>query len=410
MGRSHWDVLYNIARDLYLVLLFIFFLEFFPIFPWGDLLHESTRKGIITITVCVAATKLVQPFLETTIPAGAGPLGGPRTAKKTASGKSGSIDWASSEMQGWRPAMEDATCINTQLDQSLANQVLFAVFDGHGGSQVSAIAAREFPKVLNSCAAAVQKERLDAADGDASEQEPWQAEALHRTLMTLDTFLRQGGSADTTQSPAPSGLLAAKLAMEKSDVRNAFNLVGSTAIVALLECAEGSREPRRITVANCGDSRALLCRKGKLIELSEDHKPELPRESERIRKAGGHVAQVGPCHRIDGWGLNLSRALGDFHYKARTDLPADQQKVIALPEIQTLDITDDDEFLVLGCDGCFELNSSQEVITIVRDGFKRGLSIEKVVEELVDKSCSRNLMQTRGKGGDNCSAIVVKLR
>ena len=34
-------------------------------------------------------------------------------------------------------------------------------------------------------------------------------------------------------------------------------------------------------------------------------------------KAGGTVGVVGPCARIDGWGLNLSRALGDFHYKAR---------------------------------------------------------------------------------------------
>ena len=36
-----------------------------------------------------------------------------------------------------------------------------------------------------------------------------------------------------------------------------------------------------------------------------------------MRQAGGSVGVVGPCARIDGWGLNLSRALGDFHYKAR---------------------------------------------------------------------------------------------
>merc|ERR1719343_1094947 len=189
-----------------------------------------------------------------------------------------------------------------------------------------------------------------------------------------------------------------------ADRKNAFNLVGSTAIVVLVDTGAG-----RICVANCGDSRALLCRNGQCVELSEDHKPELPREEERIRKAGGHVALVGPCHRIDGWGLNLSRALGDFHYKARSDLPPEQQKVIAVPEIQALELEEDDEFIVLGCDGIFELNTSQKVVNIVRQGFEAGLTVEQATELLVEKSCSPNLMKTRGKGGDNCSAIVIRI-
>jgi len=52
----------------------------------------------------------------------------------------------------------------------------------------------------------------------------------------------------------------------------------------------------------------VLCRKGVCKELSQDHKPENPEEEARIRKAGGHVAAMGPCYRVDGWGLNLSRA------------------------------------------------------------------------------------------------------
>merc|ERR1712107_80277 len=115
----------------------------------------------------------------------------------------------------------------------------------------------------------------------------------------------------------------------------------------------------------------------------------------------------GPCYRVDGWGLNLSRALGDFYYKSRTDLPPEQQKVIAVPEIQTLEITEKDEFLLLGCDGIFELNSSQKAVDIVRRGLSAGLPVTKAVEELVDKSCSPDLGVTRGHGGDNCSAIVV---
>lgn len=41
--------------------------------------------------------------------------------------------------------------------------------------------------------------------------------------------------------------------------------VGSTAVVAIMT-------PDKIIVANCGDSRAVLCRNGKAVPLSNDHK------------------------------------------------------------------------------------------------------------------------------------------
>lgn len=286
--------------------------------------------------------------------------------------------------------------MQASLPEPLASQALFAVFDGHGGSQVSLIASKEFPKVLSHCAANASspstsegQDPVEDRQGEDTEvsgnptDPPRLQKALHRAMLTMDAFLRQASS----------------------DKKNAFNLVGSTAIVVLIDSEAG-----RICVANCGDSRAVLCRKGEALELSQDHKPELKEEEERIRGAGGHVAMAGPCHRIDGWGLNLSRALGDFHYKARTDLPPERQKVVAVPEVRILELTEDDDFLVLGCDGIFELNTSQKAISIVREGFEAGRSVEKVVEDLVDRSCSPNIKKTWGKGGDNCSAIVVRLK
>merc|ERR1719309_794138 len=91
------------------------------------------------------------------------------------------------------------------------------------------------------------------------------------------------------------------------------------------------------------------------------------------------------------------------------DLLPEEQKVIAVPEIRTLELTDDDEFFILGCDGVFELNTSQKAVDIVREGLRAGLSVEQATEELVDRSCSPDLRQTMGKGGDNCSAVVVRL-
>lgn len=89
-----------------------------------------------------------------------------------------------------------------------------------------------------------------------------------------------------------------------------------------------------LVCANVGDSRALLARGKLCISLSDDHKPELPKERARIEQAGGSVAQIGPCYRVDGWGLNLSRAFGDFHYKQRLDLEPWEQKVSAEPDIR----------------------------------------------------------------------------
>lgn len=79
---------------------------------------------------------------------------------------------------------------------------------------------------------------------------------------------------------------------------------GCTAVVALLNGNE-------LYVANAGDSRCVVCRDGKAMDMSFDHKPEDTEELERIRKAGGRVTMDG---RVNG-GLNLSRAIGDHAYK-----------------------------------------------------------------------------------------------
>ena len=72
-----------------------------------------------------------------------------------------------------------------------------------------------------------------------------------------------------------------------------------------------------IICANAGDSRAVLCRDGKSIDMSRDHKPTDEDECERIVQAGGFVADG----RVNG-SLALSRAIGDFEYK-RNNVPDD---------------------------------------------------------------------------------------
>lgn len=78
---------------------------------------------------------------------------------------------------------------------------------------------------------------------------------------------------------------------------------GTTAVCALIS-------PTHIFVANCGDSRAVLYRGGKIGFSTQDHKPVNPVEKERIQNAGGSVM----IQRVNG-SLAVSRALGDYEYK-----------------------------------------------------------------------------------------------
>ncbi|KAF4724520.1 hypothetical protein FOZ63_028415 [Perkinsus olseni] len=230
---------------------------------------------------------------------------------------------------------------------------------------------------------------------------------LTTTYMEMDALLESTGKLTPPKEGSIENALKhlpignPSMAMSGIERRNMFDFTGSTAVVALVRNGV-------ITVANCGDSRAVLCRNGRAVELSHDHKPESPSERRRIENAGGKVMSMGPCHRID-WGLNLSRALGDFVYKRAGELPAEDQKVSPMPDVVTEEITDEDEFMVLACDGVFELLSSQDVVDFVSRRLENGEKLHTVVEALLDECCSRNPRLTQGRGTDNETCVIVSL-
>lgn len=86
--------------------------------------------------------------------------------------------------------------------------------------------------------------------------------------------------------------------------------------------------------------------KGRAKPLSFDHKPQNEGEKARICAAGGFV----DFGRVNG-NLALSRAIGDFEFKKSADLPPEQQIVTAFPDVTIHEIGEDDEFLVIACDG-----------------------------------------------------------
>jgi len=309
----------------------------------------------------------------------------------TEHGHASKLTWAVSQMQGWRVAMEDAHVVKLQLGHPLASWALFGVFDGHGGAAVSARVASDLPGELVKAASIL----LDSIQDEIK----LVSQAIRRALLALDNSLRLEGHGQRGILPG----------IAESEVKNLYSFMGSTAIVALVRC-DGSPKwcaPRQVVVANLGDSRGLISRAGHAMVLSHDHKPHVDAERQRIERAGGYVSQVGLDLRIDGWGLNITRALGDFHYKNREDLPTELQKVSSHADITTFDLSADDEFMVLGSDGIFELHSNQGIIDHVRSALQDGKRVPHVVECLVRASISANLEQTGGKGGDNVTAAVV---
>ena len=119
-----------------------------------------------------------------------------------------------------------------------------------------------------------------------------------------------------------------------------------------------------VYVANCGDSRSVLSRNGKAVDLSEDHTPDDEREVERIEAAGGHVTEEG---RINGC-LNLSRALGDLRYKTNRTLNAAQQIISGHPDVVKCVLKPiEDQYLILMCDGITGSLTNQETVELVHE-------------------------------------------
>src|SRR5438105_2881420 len=108
-------------------------------------------------------------------------------------------------------------------------------------------------------------------------------------------MLSKDGKKEITQLQMASGNYDYEKGEDQQDESS-----GCTASVVLISKTE-------IYCANAGDSRTVLCKKGKAKPLSTDHKPDIKSERSRIEKANGTVED----NRVNG-NLSVSRALGDF--------------------------------------------------------------------------------------------------
>ncbi|KKA31232.1 hypothetical protein TD95_002726 [Thielaviopsis punctulata] len=288
-------------------------------------------------------------------------LSEPVVEKTSEKGEDSKLLYGVSAMQGWRISMEDAHLAVLDLlaatkETSTVNDQMsiFGVFDGHGGDRVAQFSGKH----------------------------------IHEILVKQDAF-KQGEFEKALQD----SFLATDRAI-LNDPKYEDEVSGCTACVGLIV-------GDKLYVANAGDSRSVLGIKGRAKPMSNDHKPTLESERARINAAGGFV----DFGRVNG-NLALSRAIGDFEFKKSADLPPESQIVTAYPDVEVHQLTEDDEFLVIACDGIWDCQSSQAVIEFVRRGIAAKQDLDKICENMMD-NCLASNSDTGGVGCDNMTMSII---
>lgn len=274
---------------------------------------------------------------------------------------------ASASMQGWRKNHEDAHVQAVAAGGAAGRAAVFAVLDGHGGQACAHIGQ------------ALLQEHLEAFARQGTVPQEVAEKELVDAFVEVDARCRE------------------QLAEDRS---------GSTVVSAII--TQTQPHDFCVQLAHAGDSRAVLCvGGGERLVCTSDHKPNREDEQQRIEAAGGTVAQGplggGPM-RVDG-ALAVSRSLGDFHFKPAGRSPA-TCKVTAVPEVQTVMHCVPGDWLLLACDGVFDVMENEEVyhfITSRLGGSPMG-SIDGgvVVTELL-----HHVLEKGSK--DNCTALLVQL-
>ncbi|KAK8683461.1 hypothetical protein V6N13_039521 [Hibiscus sabdariffa] len=322
---------------------------------------------------------------------------------------------------GRRRDMEDAVAIHPSFhcqgqETAAVGFHYFGVYDGHGCSHVATRCKERLHELV--------KEELVC-------EEEWKG-AMARSFTRMDKEVNEWNGS----------VIGANCRCELQSPES--DAVGSTAVVAIVTSD-------KIVVANCGDSRAVLCRKGKPVPLSSDHKgakqldrslsdyvdclhayhaelksgvPDRPDELDRIQEAGGRVIYWdGP--RVLGV-LATSRSIGDNYLKPY---------VSCEPEVTVTDRTAEDECLIIASDGLWDVVSNDTACKVARMCLRGkvdvqappwlvlGMGGEAVVGstmggeggEISDKACSdASVLLTKLALGrhstDNVSVVVVDLR
>ena len=231
--------------------------------------------------------------------------------------------------QGMRTQNEDEHRVVTNLFQETINRELapidyFCIMDGHGGDEVAKYIATPLCRFFT---------------GKSHSKNIFQSYPIDENK--INTAFKKLQDAIVNH---PQNIGAA---------------CGSTVLIVVRYIKNGKDA---LQIINLGDCRAVICRNGKPIFTTMDHKPHWPNEKVRIEKvnydmrSNKHVEFIDGAYRIGD--LSVSRAMGDLD---------NTPHVTHTPEIYNYFLNDKDEFMVLACDGLWDVLQPQDVINFVRD-------------------------------------------
>lgn len=225
-------------------------------------------------------------------------------------------------LQGKRPSQEDHHIAVLNLDGSNTNMNpvnFFGVFDGHGGKRVSKFLRDNLPNFF-----------LEKTEKNYYEKNELFTKYTNKVYDLLQNNLKE-------KHP------------------RAVEYCGSTACIGIQTVNKSNKHV--LWIVNLGDSRAVLCNKNnEAIQLSVDHKPNLPEEKKRIESLGGQITFDGSDWRVKT--LSLSRAFGDLDCCPY---------VTHLPNIYKYKLHPNDKFIIIACDGLWDAISNKMAIKFIYD-------------------------------------------
>lgn len=169
----------------------------------------------------------------------------------------------------------------------------------------------------------------------------------------------------------------------------------------------------KIFVANCGDSRSIISQNlgGQISQLSIDHKPTVPAERMRIENSGGKIIPIQDSgrtiYRIRPGGLNVTRTFGDYDIKSPSK-GGILNLIISFPDIIEIDIKNDMDFILIGCDGIFDKLSNKDITLIILQTVKQCI-LRKTSYNSMLTIIGRNIINNAIDNGsrDNLSLILI---
>ncbi|KAL0324116.1 UNVERIFIED_CONTAM: putative protein phosphatase 2C 75 [Sesamum calycinum] len=293
---------------------------------------------------------------------------------------------------GRQREMEDAVAIQTNLCSPVINRGrpvhFFGVYDGHGGDHFALTCKEKMHEILK--------------------------EELMRVAMQPNPMRRAGSTLMAAPRLPPAPGLPADESLLQEAWRVPGGVLGHHAVAVVLT-------DTHIVVGNCGDSRAILYRGGRVVPLTFDHKPDRADEKARILATGGRVLNMD-CARVEGI-LAMSRAIGDRYLKPY---------VISEPEVTFTRRDQEDEFLILATDGLWDVMSTEMACRVTHQclkeprataapGGSEGLSYPPSSENALEsemsfpsRSASAAALLTRlalaRNSTDNICVVVVDLK